>query len=62
MARQHFSLLKPSEGGISFSDAKFKLSEAGVTDVKQEYSPYIGNYGLSVPKEQAEKAETVLFA
>jgi hypothetical protein len=59
--REIFSLLLPKEGGFSLSDAKFRLSEVGITDVQKEHSPYVGHYGLSVPRGQASKAEKVLL-
>lgn len=59
--RAYFSLLKAVEGGMSFLDTKRMLEANDVTDVKRDYSPYVGHYGLSVPAKFNSKAEKLLF-
>jgi hypothetical protein len=59
--RAKFSVYKASEGGRSFKDAKEDLEAAGVTDVRRDYSPYVGQYGLSVPAKFEKRASRVLY-
>jgi len=59
--RALFSLLKKAEGGYSFKDAAFWLKDVGIDDVRREESPYVGHYGLSVPKRWEARAERILF-
>ena len=59
--RARFSLLKAAEGGYSFNDARDRLRANGVDDVKRDHSPYVGHYGLSVPRKFEKKANRVLF-
>lgn len=56
-----FSLLKAAEGGFSFNDAKQRLEANGVESVKRDYSPYVGHYGLSVPRKFEKRASRILF-
>ncbi len=55
-----FSLLKASEGGFSFKDAKAALDYVGIACRRQD-SPYVGHYGIAVPARQARRAERILF-
>lgn len=59
--RARFSVYKASEGGQSFKDAKEMLEANGVKDVKRDHSPYVGQYGLSVPKKYEKKTSRLLF-
>lgn len=61
IGRAHFSVYKADEGGMSFKDAKEMLESNGVTGVKKEYSPYIGQYGISVPAKFNNKTGRLLF-
>jgi hypothetical protein len=56
-----FSLLKASEGGMSFDAAKARLAERGVTGVRRGHSPYIGHYGMDIPKRYEKRARTILW-
>lgn len=56
-----FSVHKAAEGGISFKDAKEQLEAAGVEHVHRGYSPYVGQYGITVPVKYKAKASKVLF-
>ncbi len=59
--RVEFSLLKASEGGISRDAACAMLRDAGVVGVQYAHSPYVGHYGLSVPKRFGKRAARILF-
>jgi hypothetical protein len=56
-----FSVYKAAEGGRSFRDAKEELEAVGVTDIKQVGSPYIGQYGIQVPKRFEKRTSRVLY-
>ncbi len=60
-ARVLFSVLKASEGGMSFNDAKAQLEAAGIVDVKRDVSPYVGHHGLTVSAKYARRTSRVLF-
>jgi hypothetical protein len=59
--RAIFSVYKATEGGQSFKDLKESLEAGGVTDVRKAYSPYVGQYGVSVPKKYRDKAEKIIW-
>lgn len=59
--RIEISLLKASEGGMSRADACALLRAKGVVGVKYAHSPYVGHYGLSIPKRFGKRAARLLF-
>jgi len=58
---QMFSVMKPTEMGMPFKHWQEMLESEGVTPVKRGYSPYVGQYGIQVPKKFEDKASKVLF-
>jgi len=55
-----FSVEKASEGGESFKDLKARLEDAGIP-ARKGYSPFVGQYGIQVPKEFSRKAEDIIW-
>lgn len=56
-----FSVYKAAEGGQSFRDLKEMLEANGVTGVRKGHSPYVGQYGFTVPKKFEEKVRKLLW-
>ena len=57
-----FSVEKANEGGrFSFKEAKELLESNGIKPVRRGYSPYVGHYGLEVPKEFEDQTSDLLF-
>lgn len=56
-----FNVYTAAEGGRSFADWKAELADRGITDVRRVASPYVGQYGIRVPKKDFNKADRLFY-
>lgn len=59
-ATTSFSIRGTVWGGMSYAMGKMQLNQAGIPH-QQTYSPYVGHWGVEVPKAFARKASRILL-